>query len=246
VGTALVLDAGSFAIAAVVIATSPGLAIGGERSPVWARFKQGVEHVRRTPTLRWLLILQAVALVLFTLVVPIEVVYAKETLDAGDFGFGILMAAWGAGMTLGSWLFATVRPGSPVLLPLIATALVGVGYLGMGLVRDLLPAALFSGVGGVGNGVPWVGVMTLLQQRTPLDLQARLSGLLESMGAAIPGLGFLLGGVLTSVTDAPTTYVAAGAGILGLVGIASLLLARRAATDPVSSAPGATSSTSGR
>jgi MFS family permease len=224
VSTALVLDAGSFGIAAVLIVTAAGLAVGGERAPFLERFREGLRHVRHTAALRGMLILQATALLLFTLVVPIEVVYAKRTLDAGDIGLGVLMAAWGAGMVIGSWLFVSARRLSTVVLALTATALVGAGYLGMGLVRDLLAASLFSVIGGIGNGTQWVSVMTYLQQNAPLELQARLSGLLESIGAAMPGLGFLLGGLLTSATDAPTTFLVAGAGVLGLVLIAGFAL----------------------
>ena len=40
---------------------------------------------------------QALAFVFFALVIPIEVVFAKETLDAGDAGYGALLASWGVG-----------------------------------------------------------------------------------------------------------------------------------------------------
>ncbi len=160
---------------------------------------------------------------LFTLIVPIEVVYAKETLDAGDVGLGVLMAAWGGGMVLGSAIFILGGRLHPFRLVLLATGLVGVGYLGMGLVRDLAPAAAFSIVGGIGNGSQLVAVVTLLQQETPLNLQARVSGLLESIGAAMPGVGFAIGGVLTAITDAATTYLVAGIGVIVLVLMAGVL-----------------------
>ena len=57
------------------------------------------------------------SLVFFTAVVPIEVVYAKETLGASDTGYGLLLASWGVGMVVGSVVFATLRRASlPVLL----------------------------------------------------------------------------------------------------------------------------------
>jgi MFS family permease len=92
----------------------------------------------------------------------------------------------------------------------------------MGIVRDLVPAIAFSVVGGIGNGVQVAAVVTLLQQRTPLELQARVTGLLESINAAMPGVGFLLGGVLTAVTSAPTTYLVAGSAVLLLVALSGM------------------------
>ena len=55
-----------------------------------------------------------------------------------------------------------------------------------------------SVLGGAGNGVQWVAVMTALQEATPPEYQARMSGLLESIGAAMPGVGFLLGGTIVA------------------------------------------------
>ena len=60
----------------------------------------------------------------------------------------------------------------------------------------LLVACLMSVVGGAGNGIQWVAVMTALQEATPTEYQARISGLLESIGAALPGVGYLLGGLI--------------------------------------------------
>ena len=223
VRTALLIDAASFALVAVLMLTCTGLPVAAEeRQPFGLRMREGLGFVRRNPMLRGLLSLQALALVLFTLIVPIEVVYAKDTLDAGDVGLGVLMAAWGGGMVLGSALFIAGGRLPPFTLVLIATAFVGAGYLGMGFVRDLVPAAAFSVVGGIGNGMQLVAVVTLLQQETPLELQARVTGLLESIGAAMPGLGFALGGILTATTDAPTTYLVAGSGVFVLVAVAAV------------------------
>ena len=52
---------------------------------------------------------QALALVLFTLIIPIEVIYAKESLGTTSAGFGILLASWGAGIVLGSLVYLLVR-----------------------------------------------------------------------------------------------------------------------------------------
>ena len=61
------------------------------------RLREGLAYVRGTPVLFRLLAMQALAFVFFTLVLPIEIVYAKETLDAGDSGYGALLSSWGVG-----------------------------------------------------------------------------------------------------------------------------------------------------
>ena len=65
-------------------------------------------------------------------------------------------------------------------------------------------------LGGTGNGIQWVSVMTALQEATPPDYQARVVGLLESALAAMPGVGYLIGGILTAVGSPRTAYAVAG------------------------------------
>ena len=64
--------------------------------------------------------------------IPIEVVYAKETLGAGDTGYGLLLGSWGVGMVLGSIVFAALRRAPLPLLLFFSTIAVGAGYLGPG------------------------------------------------------------------------------------------------------------------
>lgn len=234
VSTALVLDALSFLAIAGMLATARGLPDAHPEPEHWAqRVRDGIAYVRGRPFLRLLLGAQAVAFVFFTTVVPIEVVYAKDSLGTGDQGFGLLLAAWGGGVVLGSLVFAVVRRGSMVALVAGSTALVGVAYLGLASASGLLVACLVSVVGGVGNGIQWVAVVTAVQQRVDQDMQARVVGLLESLGAAMPGLGFIVGGVSASLFGARTAYAIAGAGVLLVLVVAGLALRRAAGARPM-------------
>ncbi|HVL94858.1 MAG TPA: MFS transporter [Solirubrobacteraceae bacterium] len=225
--TALLLDAVSFLLIAILLAASRDLPRAPEeRDPFLARLRGGLAYVRGAPTIRALLAWQALALLFFTIVIPIEVVYATETLEAGSAGFGALLATWSAGILVGGLTYVRIRRGSAALLVLGSTALIGVAYAGMGVVRSLPAACAFALVGGFGNGIQWVAVMTLLQEATPADLQARVSGLLESIGAAVPGVGYLLGGVLTTLASPPVAYLTAAGGVGALV-LAGLVVTQR-------------------
>jgi MFS family permease len=101
----------------------------------------------------------------------------------------------------------------------------------MAAAGTLLVACLFSILGGAGNGVQWISVMTALQEATPVSLQARVTGLLESIGAAVPGVGFLIGGVLASIGTPRTAYAVAGAGVMVLVVFALIVQARTRIAD---------------
>ena len=128
--------------------------------------------MRTQPALGRLLAAQGVAFIFFALVLPIEVVFAVETLDAGDTGYGLLLASWGVGMFIGSTLFAVLgRVRLPVLL-VVSTAAIGAAYLGTSIAPTLAVACAASVVGGIGNGVQWIALVTAVQELT----RAVLSG----------------------------------------------------------------------
>ena len=124
---------------------------------------------------------------------------------------------------VGSLVYLLVKQRSPLGLIVVSTALIGVAYLGMATADTLLVACLISVVGGAGNGVQWISVVTTLQEMTPADYQARIVGLLESLGAAMPGVGYLIGGALVALGSPRTAYAVAGAGVLVLV-LAALIV----------------------
>jgi predicted MFS family arabinose efflux permease len=229
--TALLVDAGSFLVIALLLAVTrnlPAAQVGQER--FLRHFRDGLRFARRQRFVWTLLVGQSVALILFTLVIPIEVIYAKESLGTTSAGFGILLASWGAGIVVGSLIYLLVKHRSTLALIVVATAAIGVAYLGMAAAQTLLVACLMSVVGGAGNGVQWIAVVTALQEATPAQYQARVVSLLESIGAAMPGVGYLLGGALVALGSPRTAYVFAGAGVLLLVA-ATLPFRRRLHAD---------------
>lgn len=226
---ALWVDAGSFAVIAVLLALGRDLPPGSstELETGWReRVREGIATIRSQPGLRGLVTGEALAFVFFFLVIPIEVVYAKETLAAGDAGYGALLASWGVGLVVGSAVFAHLRDRPNAVLIVGSTALVGLGYLGLAVSPGIVLACAFSVVGGTGNGVQWVSVLTAVQEAVSDALQARVVGLLESIAAAAPGVGFVVGGALVALWTPRVAYVVAGAGVL----VVAVLMARRTPT----------------
>lgn len=232
-GAGLAIDAGSFLVVAALmtrLAAVPEDTTPPE--PVLERLRAGLRHVRTHPVLPLLLAGQAIALMLFYLIIPIEVVYAKRTLHVGDAGFGFLLGAWSAGILVGSLVYVRLVHVGAVRLVAGSTAAIGLAYAGMALTDQISVASVLSVLGGIGNGFQWVSVMTMLQEATPAHLQARVIGLLESIGAAMPGIGFLLGGALAAIWSPPLAYAVAGVGVVAVAIAAALTLPRRTGAVP--------------
>jgi len=228
VDVALWVDAASFAVIAMLLAGDRHLPQPAHDPAAFReRLRAGLAHVRSTTSVRTLVTAEALALVLFTIVVPIEVVYARESLDTDAAGFGLLLSAWGAGIVIGSLVHVRIAGRAPLVAIAGSTLVIGGAYLGMAAAGTLALACAISVVGGAGNGIQWVSVVTALQERTPTHLHARVMGLLESVNAAAPGIGFLLGGVLASLAGPREAFAIAGGGLVLLVALAALRLRGR-------------------
>lgn len=227
VQSALLLDAASFYVIAWILLTAGPLPQAEpEPGRLLEKVRGGLDYIRGNTMLRRLLAAQGGALVFFSAVVPIEVIYAKETLGVGDAGYGLLVGSWGAGMVLGSVIFATLRRTPLPLLLFFSTVAIGAGYLGMAAAQALAIACLASVVGGVGNGIQWVAVMSAVQELTAANMQARVIGVLESLASATPGVGYVLGGLIASSWSPRATFFVAGAGVMVIVAASAAVLGR--------------------
>jgi hypothetical protein len=228
VQSALLLDAASFYAIAVILLTAGALP-QAEPDPgqVRERVRAGIAYIRERAILRRLLIAQGAAFIFFAAVIPIEVIYSKQTLGTGDSGYGLLLASWGVGMVIGSIVFATARRAPLAVLLFFSTIAVGAGYLGLAAAPTLALACAASVVGGAGNGVQWVSAISAVQELTVAGMQARVMSVLESIGAAMPGVGYLVGGLIATGTSPRTTFLVAGIGVLAIVAIATPIMGRK-------------------
>jgi predicted MFS family arabinose efflux permease len=225
VQTALLLDAISFyAIAWLIFTAGPLPRANAEEGHTRERIRAGIAYLREQVQLRRLLIAQGAAFVFFAAVIPIEVVYAKETLGTGDSGYGIMLASWGGGMVLGSIAFAAAQKVALPTLLFFSTLAVGVGYLGLAAAPTLAAACAASVVGGAGNGVQWVSAISAVQELTAQNMQARIMSVLWSIGAAMPGVGYALGALVAVTLDPRATFLIAGLGVLAIALTAAAVL----------------------
>jgi len=239
---ALFIDVGSFLICGVLlIDLHPHVEEAGGQS-VRARLRAAWTHINETPSLRGLLLAEGVALVFIQAAGPIEVSYVKATLHAGDRGYGLLVTAWGAGTVLASVVFArAVRRPLGAMLSAGIFAL-GAAFVGYALAPTLALACLAAFVGGVGNGLEWPSLISLVQNLTPQRLHGRLMGAVESLAALGLAIGLPLGGILVALSSTRVAFMTVGIGTIATTAaFVRLTVGLKATSDGALEAPPAPS-----
>jgi MFS family permease len=205
-----VLDALTFFVCALLMIGLRTQAEDAADGSTASRLRAAWQHLQAVPALRVLLVTEAIAVIVFASVEPVEVVYVKATLHAGDLGFGLLVAAWGFGAALGAIAFSRSvhRPLGPMLAG--GALLVGLAYLGFAAAPVLGLACAAAVVGGAGNGIQWPSFISAVQQLTPAALHGRLMSVIGSLNALCPAIGFALGGTIAAVASPRVAMVIAG------------------------------------
>jgi MFS family permease len=140
-----------------------------------------------------------------------EVVFAKNDLGAGNVGLGVLVAATGVGLIVGSF-FAATAIGSLGMTRVYggSLALMGIGFGTAAAAPTLAVAALLAAVATVGNGSAIVCNQLLVQRGAPDTMRGRALAVLMSIYYGVLGLAMAAAGILTDVAGARTTWALAG------------------------------------
>lgn len=196
----------------------------GEREGHWREVVAGLDLVVHVRSLLAVLVAWSVAMLALAATSVAEVVLAKVTFDAGDFGYGFLFAATGVGLVLGSLATGSVveRRGARVVYP-IAIALMGIGFAGAAAAPDVWSASAILVLAGVGNGAAVVCNALLVQRGSPDRLRGRAFTVLMSSSYAVLGAGTVAAGPLTN-SFGPRDMFAVAAGLAALSSIVALLI----------------------
>jgi len=241
VGASLWITTGLFVLITAALATCPALpAARGEGDHSWRiRLAEGVRWVRGERTVTAVLAAHGAATAFLAFGMPIEVVYVTDSLGAGSFAYGLLLTAWGAGTVVSSVVLARATSGRALVLIPATAAMMAAGYGVMAAAPSVAVATAGCLLGGLGNGVYVVSVVQAIQERVPLDLQARVMSLFESLNAAAFGVGFVMAGALTALAGARVAFGVAAAGVLVSAAAIAVFLRGHRASRPVAAAPGA-------
>jgi MFS family permease len=222
----LMTVAGMYGLSSVLLMLLPALRRDGEepREPVLTELSQGLAVVLHHRQLRLLLVTFAMANLFILGLIGVGIpLFAKEVLNAGPQGLGILAGAFGAGMVLGT-LVCHRLPGwwqqSPKVifgLFMVSDCLLAV----VGLAPSLLLAALAYAACGLAAGPPATYYRTLLQALPPEEYLGRVNSIARATSFGLEPASTAGVGALSARLSAATLLIAGGcaAAVVDLIGL---------------------------
>ena len=192
----------------------------------WRDVAAGLVLIRGSRALLTVLVTWNVCMVGYAGVNVAEVVLAKVSFNAGDFGFGLMLASAGFGLvvgslSVGSWVDR--RELQHVYVSGLGLMAIGIGAAALS--PNVWVAAGCVVVSGAGNGVAVVCNALLVQRGAPDRLRGRVFTVLMSSNYAVFGLGMAAAGPLTDEFGARWVWGGAAC-ISALAAVVGYVLAR--------------------
>ena len=223
-GAVFVLNAVSFVGILIVVRKLPKFTVQVESaSKINHVIKDGIRHVVRTAQLRNIALRLALVLGATASLNSVMPVVAKESLNVGSSGFGILAGALGVGSVLAVWLLPILRKKlNAELLAVVATIVWAAATVGFAQSTSLLtavPALLLC-------GATLMVLMNVLFSTFIAQLPDHLRGRGSSIGMLMAWLGTSVGAFAWGFTASSTSIrvalivsaaVTAGFGVLNRV-----------------------------
>jgi MFS family permease len=221
------VNALTFLVSVGLIAAIPERKLRSEESLTrghWRDVADGLRLVVTSAPLRTVLIVWNVVILASAAVNVAEVFFAIDTLDAGEVGFGVIVAASGVGLAIGSYLAAPAL-GSVGLRRHYAgsIALMGAGWGIAAFANSIWVAVPFIVAGAAGNGAAIVCNQVLVQRGAPDRFRGRALATIMSSNYAVLGLAMAAAGLLTSVYGARWVWVMAGVVYFIAAGVALVM-----------------------
>jgi MFS family permease len=221
---AYVVNAVSFAVSAVLILRIRESFEEGEREPSrggWRDLSEGFSLAVHSRALLTVLIAWSIVMLANAGVNVAEVVLAKEVFSAGDLGYGVLVAATGLGLVIGSLFGGSwIAQRGPAVPYGVSIGLMALGFGAAAAAPNVWVAALVVIAAGAGNGVAVITNALLVQRGAPDRLRGRAFTVVMSVGYGVLGIGMVIAGPLTNAIGARAVWgISAGLTAVGaLVG----------------------------
>jgi MFS family permease len=227
------INAASFVFSAFLISLIPARRLQSEQALSkghWRDLADGFALLRTAPALQVVVAAWSVVMLGSACIDVGEVFIAKDSFDAGDFGFGLLFASGGLGLAIGSiagGMLAERRAIRTLYGP--AIVITGMGYLFASGAPNIWLALPVVALAGAGNGAASLYNVLLIQRGVPDRLRGRAFTIAMSITYAVLGPAMAAAGPVTSALGGRWIWAIGGA-LCVVAGFVALALAPRLRT----------------
>jgi MFS family permease len=226
----LLADAVSFALSALLVRSLPAVPhpAASARESLLRQARAGASYVFQDRLLLGLALRPAVGNIAFLAVETVLALFARERLDVGAFGFGLLLTAEATGGLLGAGIasFLGRRLGTGAALTCTAT-IEGLAILGLASAPNPYVAGLALAVCGAGMGATMVLGPSLRQAIVPAHLMGRVASTSRMLAMCAAPFGAFLGGWLATTYDLRTPLYAAAGLLLTMTAVTATMTSNR-------------------
>jgi MFS family permease len=213
-GTAFVVDACSYVFSAAMIGLMHSGAARRDEpgTSVAEDIREGFRYVRHNIWLWATLLAFSITVLVFWGPIEVLVPYViKNDLDGGAGGFGLVLAAGGAGSIAAAVVCSIAGlPSRRLALCFAAFIVAGYGTAFYGFAGELWQMAVIAAVSGAGFATGLVAWSTIMQSRVPTHLLGRVSSLDWMVSISLLPLSYALVGPISGALGVRATLIAAG------------------------------------
>jgi MFS family permease len=204
-----------------------------KRNPLES-LREGLAYVRATPVVGAMVVfagLVGVFALNFNVWMPL---LAKQEIDTGPGGLGLLLSSLGIGALAGALTLAFRSKLVSVERIIVTGLILGLGEVLLGVVTELAPrlilAMLISAVVGFGMTSTMAMANTVVQSTAPDELRGRVMSVYIMISTGVAPLGALLAGAVANATDTSISILMGGI----ITTLSAIWLARRLQIRPLS------------
>jgi MFS family permease len=199
-------------------------ALGAREPMIWRSLIAGLEFTLKRPVLLGAVTLDMFAVILASAIALLPI-FAKDILEVGPWGLGLLRSAPAVGalamaMLLSETSFMSRRAGPRLFL---TVSCYGLATIGFGLSESFILSLLFLTAVGASDMVSVVIRMTIMQAETPNELRGRVAAVNSLFITSSNELGQLEAGILAGFIGAVPAVVFGGLGAIIVAGVWSRL-----------------------
>jgi MFS family permease len=230
------INAATFVFSAALLVRIPARLLQSEQAITrghWRDLGEGLAVFRHSAAMVTALFAFGFAMLASGLINVSEIFLADRALHRGAFGYGLLWAASGLGLVIGSLYSGVLLENREItaIYPLVFLPWAA-GILGAGIAPNVWVAATAMVLAGFGNGLGFPMTVLIVQRFTSDRLRGRAFTLIISAHNALLGTSLVAAGALTDLVGARWTYGIASA-LLTSGSVTAFVLFRGVTTHPI-------------